>query len=431
VAMNKDTLKRILLDQRESFDRQFASEKIVVRNGLEECRTMLKAPNVLLISGMRRAGKSTFAHLLAGEKEYAFANFDDERLIGFTADQFQFLIEAFHELYGEPDCFLFDEVQNISGWELFINRIRPGHRVIVTGSNANLMSSEMATHLTGRYDEWTLYPMSFDEFLRFKGMPIPKSNGFSTLQQSRLKKLFDEFCFSGGIFEGYTFGKEHLRTLFRSIFTKDVIGRYRISFPAALEELAVTIINSFAQTISLNKIAKRTGLKSPHTIKEYLGYLETTFLFFSVNKFSFRIKEQQASLRKAYCCDNGLVSSMLFETSANVGRFLENLVAIELRRRERTNGSFYYWDDYRHECDFVMKRGKRITEAIQVCNELTEENRNREQRGILAAMKEFNLDLGTILTADQEDDFKIDGKRIRVTQVWKWLIENRDAGSRG
>jgi uncharacterized protein len=256
-------------------------------------------------------------------------------------------------------------------------------------------------------------------------MPIPESSGYSTSQGSRLKKLFDEYCFSGGIFEGYTLGKEHLRTLFRSIFTKDVIGRHHISYPVVLEELAVTIINSFAQTISLNKITKRTGLKSPHTIKEYLGYLETTFLFFSVHKFSFRIKEQQASLRKAYCCDNGMVSSMLFETSENAGRFLENLVAIELKRRERTGGSFYYWNDYRHECDFVIKRGRKVTEAIQVCHELTENNRIREERGILVAMKEFNLDYGTILTSDQEDDLRIDGKHILVTPAWKWLIENR------
>jgi predicted AAA+ superfamily ATPase len=373
---------------------------------------------------MRRVGKSTFAHLLAGEKKYVFMNFDDERLIGFTSNRFQLLLDAFHDLDGEPDCFLFDEVQNISGWELFINRIRPGHRIIITGSNANLMSAEMATHLTGRYDEWTLHPMSFDEFLRFKNTPLPANHGHSTSQRSRFKKLFDEYCFSGGIFEGYTLGKEHLRTLFRSVFTKDIIGRYRISYPAALEELAAIIINSFAQSVSLNKIAKRIGLKSPHTIKDYLGYLETTYLFFSVKKFSFRIKEQQASLRKAYCCDNGMISSMLFETSANAGRFLENLVAVELKRRERTGGSFFYWDDYRRECDFVIKCGNKVTEAIQVCHELTEENRNREQRGILAAMEEFNLDCGTILTADQEDELELEGKRLRVIPAWMWLLEN-------
>jgi uncharacterized protein len=422
-TMNKEALKRVLLDQRESIDQQLA-EAVVPRNGIEECRSMLKAPNVLLISGMRRAGKSVFAHQLTGDKRYAFANFDDERLIGFQASHFQLLLEAFHELHGEPEYLLFDEIQNIAGWELFINRMRPGHRVIVTGSNANLLSSEMATHLTGRFGVWALYPMSFDEFLRFRHKTPPTHRGLTTSARAAVKVLFDEYLRSGGIFEGYSLGTSHLRTLFRSVITRDILARYRINHPAAVEQLAVFLLNAFAGKISMNKIAARVGLKSSHTVDEYVGYFEATYMFFTISKFTYRLKEQHASLKKVYCRDNGLVSSMLFDVSPNTGRFLENLVAIELSRREETRGgTVFYWDDHRRECDFVVKRGRRVTEAFQVCQGLSDENRGREVKGLCAALAEFHLDNGSIITADQEDEIESDGKRIRVIPAWRWLLQ--------
>jgi uncharacterized protein len=421
--MNKDSLKQLLLDQRESIRKSLDSGDLIARKGLDHCRSFLSIPNVLLISGMRRVGKSVFSRMLAKDKRYAYAGFDDERLLGFKAEHFQLLLEALYEITPEPEYILFDEIQNIQGWELFINRLRPDHRIIVTGSNANLMSSEMATHLTGRFDVWQLFHMSFDEFLQFKKIPRPVSGAVSTTEKTVIANAFNEYLTSGGIFEGYLIGKEHLRTLFRAIVAKDIISRYKVAHPTAFDELAAFLINAAGNKISINRIAKRIGIKSSHTVKDYISYLETSFLLFTVNKFSYRIKEQQASFKKVYCGDNGILSAMSLDFSPDKGRFLENMIAIELKRRQAAGrGDFFYWDDYRRECDFVIKTGTRISSVLQVCYALNDSNTSRERDGLMAALEEFSLTEGLIITADQEDEIVSEEKRIKIVPAWKWLF---------
>ncbi|MGA2091634.1 MAG: AAA family ATPase [Endomicrobiales bacterium] len=166
--MNKETLKRVIVDQRQELEKRFCQERVLEREGIKPCMKYLVQPNLLLVSGMRRAGKSFFAHILAGKNSYAFLNFDDERLMGFVASDFNNVLECFNELYGEPPYLLFDEIQNVKGWELFAGRLRNTAKVIITGSNANLLSRELSTHLTGRFMEYVLHPMSFKEFCGFK-----------------------------------------------------------------------------------------------------------------------------------------------------------------------------------------------------------------------------------------------------------------------
>ena len=329
-------------------------------------------------------------------------------------------------MFGQTEYLVFDEIQNIEGWELFINRIRPGHKIIVTGSNANLMSSEMATHLTGRFDEWTLFPMSFQEFVRYRGLaPSAQKGVFTTLEKSAYVNAFEEYMMCGGVFERYLFGAAHLRTLFRSIIQRDILGRYDVEYPGLLEELAVYLLNSSGNKISMNKMAARTGLKSLQTARVYARYMETTFLLFTVSKFSWRLKEQQAAMKKAYCSDNGMLSAMLFDISPDKGRFLENLVAIELKRRQaRGSGDLFYWDDGSRECDFLIKEGRTITTAIQVCHILTDENRNRELSGLSTAMERFDAGSGLILTADQSEDLLCGHRQVRVVPVWRWMLES-------
>ena len=285
--MDKEHLKNIITDQRESWEEQFKTEKIVLREGLEQCRQYLNSPNILLISGMRRAGKSFFSHLLVGNRKYAFINFDDERLIGLETKDLNTILESFYELYAGFEFILLDEIQNIKGWELFVNRLRNKYRIIITGSNANLLSAELATHLTGRFISFNVFPLSFKEFLRFNSFDLNEKSVYSTRTKSQLSVLFLKYLAEGGIFDYYKFGQEFTRNLFNSVITKDIVVRYRVKYANALEELALLLVNYFTSRISLHNLTKHLNIKSSHTVKKYLKYLENSFLLFSINKFSY------------------------------------------------------------------------------------------------------------------------------------------------
>jgi len=421
--MNKEFLKNVIVDQHELVESHLTSENIIERDGLNSCTRFIAHPNILLISGLRRAGKSIFSHLLLTKQKYAHINFDDERLISFKTENFNILIEAFYELYGDCEYYLFDEIQNIQGWELFINRLRLKYRIIITGSNARLLSSEMAAHLTGRFDTHSIFPMSFSEYLRFQSTPLESKKHFTTQQKALYSSLFETYLRSGGIFEYFKFGKEHIRSLFSSIITKDILSRYAIKFPVELEELAVYMVNSFASKISVNKLAKTLGINSPHTIQEYIKYLKNTFLIVTVNKFSYKLREQRSAFRKIYVIDNGIIDSLSFDFSANKGRLLENKIAIEFKRRSsEENFEFFYWSNYVNECDFIIKKGKKITSLFQVCYELTETNQQREFSGLVEAARHFDLKEGVVLTMSQEDTQTVNGINIKIIPAWKWLL---------
>jgi len=413
--MNKEYIKNIIIDQREDISEQLKNKRIILRNGIKECKKYIKHPNLLLISGLRRAGKSVFAHLLKEKDKYSFLNFDDERLIQFTAKDFNNVLECFYELYRKVDYILFDEIQNIKGWELFINRLRNRYKVIITGSNANLLSRELATHLTGRYLEFVLFPMSFEEFLRFSSLTIEKDIFYSTQKKSKITQLFHLYIKQSGIFEFYQFGREFLRKLWSSVITKDIIARYQIKYPHILEELALILANSFSSKVSVNNLSKHLQVKSSHTISEYIKYLENSFLIFTVNKFSYKLKEQLSSFKKIYITDHGFINALSVNFSENKGRLLENIVAIELKRHCLfRNNEFFYWDNYHFECDFVIKRRKQIVSLYQVCAELNINNKKREIAGLVGAMKEFGLKKGYILTESQEDEIRVNNYKISI-----------------
>lgn len=421
--MNKEYLKNIIVDQRELIESKINSERIVEREGLEKCRRYLSSPNILLISGLRRAGKSFFSHLLYRESRYAFINFDDERLIGIKTKDLNTVLECFYDLYQNFNCILFDEIQNVEGWELFVNRLRNKYRIIITGSNANLLSSELATHLTGRFISFLIFPLSFKEFLKFNSFELKKDSLYSTRVRSKISSLFFRYINEGGIFEYYKFGKEFLRNLFSSIITKDIIVRYKIKYPFILEELALLLVNYWTSKISINNLTKSLKVKSPHTIQQYIEYLESTFLIFTLNRFSYKVKEQLSTFKKVYIIDNGIINSLIFNFSQNKGKLLENLVAVELKKRSFLEDfEVFYWSNYNVECDFIIKKGKKITSAYQVCSELNLKNKQREINGLTGALKEFNLKEGVILTEAEEDEFKVDKFKIKLTPVWKWLL---------
>lgn len=421
--MDKDYIKSVIVDQKELMTGKLRGESIINREGIGRCSKYITSPNLLLISGLRRAGKSFFSHLLLKDNNYVFVNFDDERLIDLQTKDLNLVIECFFELYNEFKFIIFDEIQNINGWELFISRMREKYSVIVTGSNANLLSHELATHLTGRFVNFTLFPLSFREFLEFKSYSFNESSLYSTKEKSSVSSLFSEYLQNGGIFEYYKFGNEYLRSLFSSIITKDIVVRYGIKHPYALEELALLMVNYFTSKISVNNITNNLGVKSPHTTKEYIKYLEQSFLIFTINKFSYKLKEQLSSFKKVYALDNGLVSALTFNFSENRGKYLENAVAIELKRRSYLNDcSVFYWDNYNVECDFVVKKGTKITDCYQVCWDLNPKNRDRELSGLVTAAKEFQLKEGFLLTNSAEETSETDGIKIKTIPVWKWIL---------
>ncbi len=421
--MNKEYLKNVIIDQREEISERLRKEKTISRDGFEMCHKYIKYPNLLLISGMRRAGKSFFSHLLVNNKNYVFLNFDDERLIELKAKDLNLVLECFYELYKNFDYIVFDEIQNIDGWELFINRLRNKYKIIVTGSNANLLSKELATHLTGRFSDFVLFPLSFKEFLSYNHVTLNDNSLYSTKQKSGISALFDKYLKTGGIFDYYKFGGDFLRNLWSSIITKDIVVRYKIKYSHILEELSLSLINNFTCKISGRNLTRQFGLKSPHTINEYIRFIESTFLIFTVNKFSYKIKEQMTTLKKIYVIDNGFINVLSFVFSENKGRLLENIVAVELKRRScREKSDIFYWGNYNIECDFIVKKMKKIVMAYQVCNEITTNNKEREISGLIGAMKEFKLKNGIILTSSQEEEINLDGFKINVVTIWKWLL---------
>lgn len=424
--MNKEIIKKVLTDQRQELAARLKAETLVEREGVELCREYLGHPNLVLVSGLRRAGKSFFAHLTAGvSRKYAFLNFDDERLLEFNTNDLNTVLECFGELEETPAMFVLDEIQNVRGWELFVNRLRNTHKIMVTGSNAHLLSREMATHLTGRFIEWTVFPMSFPEFCAFRGETFREKDVYSTSARSRIGVLFFDYLQGGGIFDHYKFGPEFLRTLWRSVIDRDIVIRYRVKYPAVLEQLASALIQSFTSKVSVANWTRHFRLKSAHTVHDYIRYLENVFLLFSVHKFSYKVKEQHATLKKMYVIDNGFIRALGFSFSEDRGKLLENLIAVELKRRSLREGlQLFYWDDYYHECDFMVKKGPKIQALYQVCAELNVTNKEREVKGLIAAAKAFGLKKGSILTLSQEETFHEGGCAIEVRSAWRWLLES-------
>lgn len=431
--MEIERIKKVIVDQKEELEEFFQREKIIAREiDMEKLGKFLKYPNILFITGPRRSGKSTLATQIFKEEKYGFLNFDDERLSGFSADDFGAAIQAFYELYGESlDCFIFDEIQNISGWELFASRLRKTKKIIITGSNANLLSGDLATHLTGRYLEAMLYPFSFREFLKFKGIKIKKEDFYSTKKISQIKKQLNEYLDEGGFPESFKFGSAIVGKIYDDVITKDILLRYGIRNKKAFRELANYVISNFSQEISYAKLGRIFSIKNVHTVKNYMEYLSLSFLILALAKFSYKLKQQFITSKKIYGIDTGLVNSVAFQFSENSGKVMENAVMIDLKRRGdyfESGTEVYYWRDYSgKEVDFAVKKRNKITQLIQVCHSLANfETKERELKSLLKASEELRCNDLLVITFSEEGIENIEGKKIIIMPLWKWLLQSRD-----
>ena len=411
--MNKSELREIVLSQQK----KKLSDALIERDLFKKAISYLQNSFIIIIAGIRRVGKSTLLHQINQNHPGYYLNFDDERLVHFALEDFHTLYEVFIEIYGEKDIFYFDEIQNINGWERFVRRLHDEKKkVFVTGSNASMLSRELGTHLTGRYLEINLYPFSFNEFLKMKKWTLsPEGTSPSKIM---VKKHFDEYITQGGLPEFLaTQNKDYLILLFDNILYRDVMARYQITNEKTLKELVYLIAGNIAKEISFNSIKNTLKLGSSTTIKEYFGYFENSFLIFLVNKFDYSLKKQMYSSKKAYMIDTGLAVNLGFRISDDFGRLLENIVFIELKRRKK---DVYFYREEK-ECDFVLRNGSKITEAIQVCYELNDKNREREVTGLIEAMNKFKLKDGFILTLEQTEEFVIGKKKIHVIPIFRWL----------
>ena len=417
---NKDILRSVIMQQKNLLQH---TEETIKRELLDEILKWFGDNRILILTGLRRSGKSTLLkQIMQHKSRYCYANFEDERFIDFRAQDFEQLNEVLIETYGNPAIYFFDEIQNIKNFETFVRRLQDqGKKIVITGSNASLLSKELGTRLTGRYKAFEVYPFSFSEYLKFRKAEPDKTWFYDTGKKVKLVKFFENFITDGGMPE-YLKNKdiEYIKTVYENIIYKDIITRYAIRRERLVRELVNIFITNITAQFTYNSLKKTLGLANAITVKEYTTYLGNSYLFFELQKLELSVKKQLIAPKKIYVADTAFSHILSASFLENKGRVLENIVFIELKRK---NKEVYYYAD-KNECDFMVKSGKKVTEALQVCYNLDETNKKREMAGLLEAMEKFNLKEGLILTQEQNDEIKIKGRKIKIVPVFKWLLEN-------
>jgi uncharacterized protein len=399
-----ETLREVIISQKEFLSTQDAG---IARENEKELKPVDSF--ALLITGVRRCGKSTLlGRVLGKQKNGYYLNLEDPRLDGFELSDFNKIEVIMKELFGEGGTYFFDEIQNIEKWEKFVRYLTDRkERIVITGSNASLLSRELGTKLTGRHLQMEMFPFSFREFLSMK-------NASPSITS------FDQYLYDGGFPEYLKKANPSiLHELLSDIVMKDIAIRFGIKNTNILTKLAIFLISNVGKEFSYNSIRKMFEIRSVQSVIDYISYFENAYLVFTVPRFSYSYKKQLINPKKAYSIDNGLSHTNSASFSKDAGRMLENVVFLALRRKFRD--IFYFREQ--NECDFVLREKGRITGAIQVCYHLTEENKSREINGLLLALKAFDLKRGIILTYNQNDELVIGGKVILVKPAWKWLLE--------
>jgi predicted AAA+ superfamily ATPase len=430
--MERNSLKKALIDQKEEISLLPQRKKLIERDCFKQYSSYMESGQVKVIIGVRRCGKSILSYQLLSGRQFAYINFDDEKLTNLKADELNDVLEVIYEIYGNIKYILLDEIQNIEGWELFVNRLqRQGFNVIVTGSNANLLSKELSTHLTGRNIPLELFPFSFMEFLKTRGVEVKKVDALSTKERAELKFRLEEYLRIGGfpeVVKEPINKKIYLQSLYSDIINKDIIIRHRIKFSKTLRDIANYLISNTSSMVGSNKISNIFKLKSAHTASNYLAFFEESMLFFTLSRFSFKSKERETAQRKIYAIDTGMIDAVGASFSPNTGRIYENVVFLELmRRKQRNRFELFYWQDvYKGEVDFIVKEGRKIEGAIQVCFDVGNyDTKKREIESLAKVAKELKCDNLKVITGDFESEENTEGFKIDFIPLWKWLLEEQ------
>ena len=409
-------MKTTILNQRAERD-ELLSRPYQQRHTKYDADELLQNPLIKLITGPRRVGKSVFALLMLQGKNFAYLNFDDNQLLEKWDEDLA--MSALDDVYPDYDFMLLDEIQNLPDWDLWVSKLyRRGKNLIITGSNAKMLSSEMATVLTGRYLQIEMLPFSLEETMSWKNISTDREE-----QAAQVIMLADDYMRNGGYPEtipSRSITKSYLSTLFDSILLKDVAQRHKVRNTNDLYNLATYLLSNFCNPISANELAGELGMSSVATTKKFCDYLNEPYLFFYLPRFNNKLKLMNKAPKKVYVVDNGFVQSTAFNLSENLGRLLENQVFVELLRRGYIPGQtlFYYRTRNDKEIDFVTRKGAKVEQLIQVCYDMTsEKTRKRELDALTEAAEELHCENLLTITNSQEEKIEWKDRIIETTSI--------------
>lgn len=409
-------MKTTIFNQRAERD-ELLSRPYQQRHTRYDADELLQNPLIKLITGPRRVGKSVFALLMLQGKNFAYLNFDDNQLLEKWDEDLA--MSALDDVYPGYDFMLLDEIQNLPDWDSWVSKLyRRGKNLIITGSNAKMLSSEMATVLTGRYLQIEMLPFSLDETMSWRDISLDREK-----PTAQAIVLADDYLRNGGYpetIQARSITKSYLSTLFDSILLKDVAKRHKVRNTTDLYNLANYLLSNFCNPISANELAGDLGLSSVATTKKFCNYLNEPYLFFYLPRFNNKLKLMNKVPKKVYVVDNGFVQSTAFSLSENLGRLLENQVFVELLRRGYAPGTtlFYYRTRNDKEIDFVTRKGAKVEQLIQVCYDMTsEKTRKRELDALVEAADELHCDNLLVITNNQQEKIEWKDKMINVTGV--------------
>ena len=403
------------------------NKEYIFREKLNFAKKFIDSDLIKIITGPRRSGKSIAAFLLLKGKKFAYLNFDDENLL--KVENYDDIIKALFEVYPDSEYLFFDEIQNLKGWEIFVNKFkRRGYNLILTGSNAKLLSKELATVLTGRYIPIEIFPFSFREFLKAKGWEVKGEQMAVPEVQGKTLSYLNEYLVEGGFPEVVVKNIEYrtyLETLSNAILFKDVVKRYNLRYSQKIYDLNNYLNSNYSSEFSFSKLRNILEFRSTVTLQNYLNYLEEAFLIFILNRFSFKIKEQIKTPKKVYVADNGFCSLLSYSFSQDSGKLMENLVFVEILRRgyKLNQDVFSYKTKNNKEVDFLLKKGIKIEQLIQVCYRIEEmKTEERESKALIEAGQDLSCNNLMVITWDRETEKIIRGKKIVFMPLWKWLL---------
>lgn len=421
--MDTRELERVLLDQKEELE---ALRNKSFCHRLEESQIDLNSNLAQVVIGVRRSGKSTlcFNALEKSKVRYAYVNLDDENLYCLTVKDMNDILQVFYSIYGNFTHLFLDEIQNIKGWHLFVNRmLRKGMHVLLTGSNSKLLSGELASHLTGRHHTIELLPFSFRDWCNYNGIATAP---LTTKNMGILMGAFDKYLRQGG-FPELLIERNHtsyIDSLFHNIITQDIQKRFNVKYIDSLERLAGHLLNISPAIIVKDKLQEQFGFKSHHTLGNYLSYLAQTYLVCKVSKYSTKSRERSVA-EKAYAIDVAFMNKRENALAGeNLGWRLETIVYLELRRRiKKEEEDIYYFDNGNTEADFIVCNGNKATGVYQVSYNIENpKTRRREVNGAITAAKTTKCSNVYILTDHQSETIVQNGIKIKAMPVWEWIV---------
>lgn len=421
--VDKRVIEQVIAEQLEELK---ALQNIKLCHRKEESQVDLDSNLAQVVIGVRRSGKSTLCYnvLKPHAKNFAYVNFDDERFEKLKTEDLNIVLEVLYKIYGNFTYIFLDEIQNIAGWHLFVNRLlRQKMHILVTGSNAKLLSGELATHLTGRNEQIELFPFSFTDFCICKNID---TISYTTKAIASRRNAFDEYIKQGGFPEliNKKNKNRYVSNLISNILKRDIEQRHTIKYTETFEQLAYHLMNVVPTIIVENELAELLNIKSNHTVKNYIGFLKEAYLLLGVKKYSTKSR-QRIRYEKLYPVDVALMDNRPNSfVGENLGWRLETIICIELLRRNRPIGrDIYYYKSYNgYEADFVVCRGNSVEEIYQVSYDISnEKTRKREIRGLLAASKETKCNQLFLITDFHREEISIDDKIIHIIPAHDWL----------